>query len=159
MGKVVFKKISKFYKNATDKIVDMIKNFKDVMNSIDRELIEKATSIYRKTNSWEKVESFLRDKFKEELSFFKPNLFTYFLFVGGGLLLPLLFLWKVVFEPGTTSHFLSRLFFMLCAMFALKGIVGHYVVVFLNRERFETEINTLKAHILGGKDGDGKQSN
>jgi len=136
-----------------------IYGLKDRFFAKDRELIEKAISIYRKTNSWEKVESFLRNRFKEDLSFFKPNLFTYFLFVGGGLLLPLLFLWKVVFEPGTTSHFLSRLFFMLCAMFALKGIVGHYVIVFLNRDRFETEINTLKAHILGGKYGDGKQSN
>ncbi|MEO2068453.1 MAG: hypothetical protein ABGX27_02970 [Desulfurobacteriaceae bacterium] len=133
-----------------------IYGLKDRFFAKDRELIEKAISIYRKTNSWEKVETFLREKFKEDLSFFKPNLFTYFLFVGGGLLLPFLFLWKVFFESGTTLHFLSRLFFMLCAMFALKGIVGHYVIVFLNRERFETEINTLKAHIIGGKDGDGK---
>jgi len=124
-----------------------------------KELIERANTLYQQGKSWEEIEKFVREEFKEELCFFRPNLFTYFLLVGGTILLPALTLWKVVFEPGTTSHFLSRLFFMLCAMFALKGIVGHYVVVFLNRERFETEINTLKAHILGGKDGDGKQSN
>jgi hypothetical protein len=45
---------------------------------------------------------------------------------------------------------------MLCAMFALKGIVGHYVIVYLNRERFEAELRSLKALIEGGSNG--KQS-
>ena len=118
-----------------------------------RELVDKACELYRRTGSWEEVEKFLKEEFREELRFFKPNLFTYFLLIGGGLLLPFLYLWKVVFEPGTTAHFLSKLVFILCAMFALKGIVGHYVIVFLNRDRFETELNTLKASIEGGKDG------
>ena len=118
-----------------------------------RELIDKAFELYRQTGSWEEVEKFLKEEFREELSFFNPNLFTYFLLVGGGLLLPFLYLWKVVFESGTTAYFFSRLVFILCAMFALKGIVGHYVIVFLNRDRFEIELNTLKASIEGGKDG------
>jgi len=118
-----------------------------------KELIDKAYELYGQTGNWEEVEKFLKEELREELSFFKPNLFTYFLLIGGGLLLPFLYLWKVVFEPGTTVHFLSKLVFILCAMFALKGIVGHYVVVFLNRDRFETELNTLKASIEGGKDG------
>ena len=118
-----------------------------------KELIDKAYELYRQTGNWDEVEKFLKEELREELSFFKPNLFTYFLLVGGGLLLPFLYLWKVVFEPGTTAHFLSKLVFILCAMFALKGIVGHYVVVFLNRDRLEAELNTLKASIEGGKDG------
>ncbi|WP_163328503.1 hypothetical protein GFV12_02760 [Desulfurobacterium thermolithotrophum] len=122
-----------------------------------KDLIDKAYELYRKTGSWEDVEKFLREEFKEELSIFKPNLFTYFLLVGGILLLPSLYLWKVYFEPGTTAHFLSRLTFMLAAMFSLKGIVGHYVILFINRDRFEVELNTLKASIKGGNNG--KQSN
>ena len=118
-----------------------------------RELVDKAYELYRQTRNWEEVEKFLKEEFREELGFFKLNLFTYFLLIGGGLLLPFLYLWKVVFEHGTTAYFLSRLAFILCAMFTLKGIVGHYVVVFLNRDRFETELNILKASIEGGKDG------
>jgi hypothetical protein len=106
---------------------------------------------------WEEVERFLKEELREELSFFRPNLFTYFLLVGGALLLPALYLWKVVFEPGTMAHFFARLVFILSAMFALKGIVGHYVVVFINRDRFEAELRSLKALITGGKDG--KQPN
>ncbi|TCK05364.1 hypothetical protein [Phorcysia thermohydrogeniphila] len=118
-----------------------------------KDLIDKALYLYQQTESWEEVERFLREEFKEELSFFRPNLFTYFLIVGGALLLPTLYLWKVVFEPGTSAYFFSRLVFILSAMFALKGIVGHYVIVFLNRDRFEAELKSLKAFITGGKDG------
>jgi len=118
-----------------------------------RELIDRAKELYRKTGNWKEVEKFLREEFREELSFFKPNMFTYFLLVGGVLLLPFLYLWKIYFEPGTTAHFISKLVFILAAMFSLKGIVGHYVIVFLNWDRFETELNTLKASIEGGKDG------
>ena len=122
-----------------------------------KELIERANTLYQQGKSWEEIEKFVREEFKEELSFFRPNLFTYFLLVGGTILLPALTLWKVVFEPGTSAYFFSRLVFMLTAMFALKGIVGHYVVVYLNRERFEAELRSLKALIIGGKDG--KQPN
>ena len=118
-----------------------------------REVMEKAYHLYQKTGSWEEVEKYLREEFREELSFWRPNLFTYFLLVGGILLLPVLYLWKVVFAPGTTAHFLSKLVFVLSAMFALKGIVGHYVIVFLNHDRFEAELRALKATIEGGKDG------
>jgi hypothetical protein len=118
-----------------------------------RDLIDRVKELYRKTGNWKEVEKFLREEFREELSFFKPNMFTYFLLVGGVLLLPFLYLWKIYFEPGTTAHFISKLVFILAAMFSLKGIVGHYVIVFLNRDRFETELNTLKASIEGGKDG------
>ncbi len=122
-----------------------------------RELIDKAFKLASEGKSWEEIEFFLRREFRKELNFFKPNLFTYFLFVGGILLLPFLYLWKVVFEPGTTAHFLSRLVFILAAMFSLKGIVGHYVIVFINRDRFEAELKALKALIEGGKNGE--QSN
>lgn len=118
-----------------------------------KDLVEKAFQLKREGKTWEEIEEFLKEEFKEDLSFFKPNLFTYFLIVGGTLLLPFLYLWKVAFEPGTTAHFLSRLIFILAAMFSLKGIVGHYVVVFLNRDRFEEELKALKATIEGGKDG------
>ncbi len=118
-----------------------------------RELIDKAFRLASEGKNWEEIKIFLRREFSDELNFFKPNLFTYFLLVGGALLLPFLYLWKVVFEPGTTAHFLSRLVFILAAMFALKGIVGHYVIVFINRDRFEAELKTLKASIEGGKDG------
>jgi len=117
------------------------------------ELLEKARQLKAQGKSWEEIEAFIRKEFERELSFFKPNLFTYFMLVGGALLLPLLYLWKVYFEPGTTPHFIARLFFMLSAMFALKGIVGHYVIVFLNRDRFEAELRALKAFIEGGDDG------
>ena len=119
-----------------------------------RELVERAFSLKKEGKSWEEIEAFLRAEFREDLNFFKPNLFTWFLIVGGALLLPFLYLWKAVFEPGTTLHFLSRLVFILSAMFALKGIVGHYVIVFLNRDRFEAELKALKASIEGGKDGE-----
>jgi len=122
-----------------------------------KDLIEKVFQLKREGKSWEEIEKFLKEEFKEDLNFFKPNLFTYFLIVGGALLLPFLYLWKVVFEPGTTAHFLSRLVFILAAMFSLKGIVGHYVVVFLNRDRFEEELKALKATIEGGKDGNRRE--
>jgi len=122
-----------------------------------KDLVDRAFQLYRQTESWEEVERFLKEELREELSFFRPNLFTYFLLVGGALLLPALYLWKVVFEPGTMAHFFARLVFILSAMFALKGIVGHYVVVFINRDRFEAELRSLKALITGGKDG--KQPN
>jgi len=122
-----------------------------------RELLERVEELKRKGKSWQEVEELVREEFKEELSFFKPNLFTYFLLVGGALILPFLYLWKVALEPGTTSHFIARLVFMLSAMFALKGIVGHYVVVFINRDRFEAELRALKAFFEGGENG--KQPN
>ncbi len=118
-----------------------------------RELLEKARSLKQEGKSWREIEEAIRKEFERELSFFKPNLFTYFMLCGGALILPLLFLWKVYFEPGTTAHFIARLLFMLSAMFALKGIVGHYVVVFINRDRFEAELRTLKASIEGGDNG------
>ncbi|ADU96468.1 hypothetical protein Theam_0496 [Thermovibrio ammonificans HB-1] len=119
-----------------------------------RELLSRVRKLYRDTGSWEEVEKLLKEEFKEELSFFRPNLFTYFLFIGGSLILPLLYMWKVAFEPGTTAHFIARLLFVIAAMFALKGIVGHYVVVFLNRDRFEAELKALKASLEGGKNGE-----
>ena len=121
-----------------------------------RDLRNKLLSLCFEGKSWKEIEELLREEFKEELSFFKPNLFTYFLLIGGTLLLPLLYLWKVVFEPGSFGYFISRLLFALSAMFFLKGIVGHYVVVFLNRDRFESELRALKATIEGGKNGNGK---
>ncbi|RUM88653.1 MAG: hypothetical protein DSZ25_01825 [Thermovibrio sp.] len=121
-----------------------------------RDLRDKLLSLKAEGRSWKEIEELLREEFKEELSFFKPNLFTYFLLIGGTLLLPLLYLWKVVFEPGSFGYFISRLLFALSAMFSLKGIVGHYVVVFLNRDRFESELRALKATIEGGKNGNGK---
>ena len=118
-----------------------------------RELLEKARRLKAQGKSWKEIEEAVRKEFERELSFFKPNLFTYFMLCGGALILPLLYLWKVYFEPGTTAHFIARLLFMLSAMFALKGIVGHYVVVFINRDRFEAELRALKAFIEGGDDG------
>ncbi len=122
-----------------------------------RELLDKARRLKEEGKSWEEIEEFIREEFKEEISLLKPNLFTYFLLFGGALILPLLYLWKVYFEPGTTAHFISRLLFILSAMFALKGFVGHYVVVFINRDRFEAELRALKASIEGGDNG--KQHN
>ena len=119
----------------------------------NRELLELVRSLKAKGKSWEEIEEAVREEFKEDLSFFKPNLFTYFLLVGGALLLPLLYLWKVAFEPGSFPYFVSRLLFVVCAMLALKGIVGHYVVFFLNKDRFEAELQSLKADIEGGKNG------
>ena len=121
------------------------------------ELLEKVRQLKAQGKSWEEIEALIRKEFEKELSFFKPNLFTHFMVFGGALLLPLLYLWKVYFEPGTTAHFIARLFFIVTAMLALKGIVGHYVVVFLNRDRFEAELRALKAFIEGGDDG--KQPN
>jgi len=118
-----------------------------------RDLVEKVLQFKREGKSWQEIEDFLRKEFERDLSFLKPNLFTYFLLVGGTLLLPFLYLWKVVFPPGTTAHFITRLIFVLAAMFSLKGIVGHYVIVFLNRDRFEEELKALKVSIEGGKDG------
>ncbi len=122
-----------------------------------RELLLKAQRLKAQGKSWEEIEEVIRKEFERELSFFKPNLFTYFMLFGGALILPLLYLWKSYFEVGTTAHFIARLLFMLSAMFALKGIVGHYVVVFINRDRFEAELRALKAFIEGGDDG--KQPN
>ncbi len=122
-----------------------------------RELLDKARRLKEEGKSWKEIEEFIREEFKEEISLLKPNLFTYFLLFGGALILPLLYLWKVYFEPGTTAHFISRLLFILSAMFALKGFVGHYVVVFINRDRFEAELRALKASIEGGDNG--KQPN
>ncbi len=96
-------------------------------------------------SSWENVERSLRDKFSEELSFFKPNLFTYFFVFGVAFLLLMLFLMKRVFVEGSSAYFFSRLFFIISAMFAMKGFVGHFVVVFLNRDRFESELKALKS--------------
>ncbi|WP_457678964.1 hypothetical protein [Thermovibrio sp.] len=118
-----------------------------------RELLERALNLKKEGKDWSEIEKAIREELKGELSFFKPNLFTYFLLVGGSLILPLLYLWKFYFEPGTTAHFIARLFFMLSAMFALKGIVGHYVIVYLNRERFEAEMRALKAFVEGGNNG------
>ncbi|RKQ63550.1 hypothetical protein C7457_0424 [Thermovibrio guaymasensis] len=122
-----------------------------------RELLDKARQLKKEGKSWKEIEEFIREEFKEEISLLKPNLFTYFLIFGGALILPLLYLWKVYFEPGTTAHFISRLLFILSAMFALKGFVGHYVVIFINRDRFEAELRALKASIEGGDNG--KQPN
>jgi len=121
-----------------------------------KELLEEAKRLKREGKAWKEIEELVRKEFERELSFFRPNLFTWFMIVGGILILPLLYLWKVALEPGTTPHFIARLLFMLCAMFALKGIVGHYVIVYLNRERFEAELRSLKALIEGGSNG--KQS-
>ncbi|RUM90578.1 MAG: hypothetical protein DSZ26_02875 [Thermovibrio sp.] len=123
------------------------------------DLKEMVFSLKREGKNWNEIEEFLREEFKGELSFLRPNLFTYFLFIGGIFLLPLLYLWKSVFEPETFGYFISRLLFAISAMLSLKGIVGHYVVVFLNRDRFEAELQALKATIEGGKNGSGKQSN
>lgn len=122
-----------------------------------RELLKEIEKLKKEGKSWEEVEAFVRETFKEELSFFRPNLFTYFLLFGGTFLLPLLYLWKFYFPVGTTAHFISKLLFVISAMFSLKGIVGHYVVVFLNRDRFESELRVLKAHFEGGDNG--KQPN
>ena len=118
-----------------------------------QELIDKVLNWRAAGKSWNEIEGFLREEFREDLSFYRPNLFTYFLLIGGLLLLPSLYLWKVVFPSGTTAHFMARLLFVLAAMFSLKGIVGHYVVVFLNRDRFEEELKALKVTIEGGNDG------
>ena len=130
-----------------------IVGLKEKFISERKELIERAFQLKQEGKSWNEIEEFIRKEFEEDLNFFKPNLFTYFLLVGGVLLLPFLYLWKVAFEPGTTLHFLARLVFILAAMFSLKGIVGHYVIVFLNRDRFEEELKALKATVEGGKDG------
>jgi hypothetical protein len=118
-----------------------------------REVLERAFEVYSETGSWKAVEDYVRKEFRRDVSFWSFNLFTYFLLVGGSLLLPLLFLWKVACPPGTLPHFLSRLFFMLSAMFTLKGIVGHYVVVFLNQDRFNAELKALRETIEGGRHG------
>jgi hypothetical protein len=118
------------------------------------EILEKAREMYSKGRSWEEVESYIRELYKEDLSFRKLNLFSYLFLVGGSLLLPALILWKLVFPSGSIAHFLSKLLFILCAMFTLKGIVGHYVVVFINRDRFDAELRALKATLEGGKDGE-----
>jgi hypothetical protein len=118
------------------------------------QVLRKAREIYLKSRSWKEVESYIRELYKEDLSFRKLNLFSYFFLIGGSLLLPALILWKVVFPPGSVAHFLSKLLFILCAMFTLKGIVGHYVVIFINRDRFEAELRALKATLEGGKDGE-----
>ena len=137
-----------------------IVGLKDQFLKRRRDLIDRAFQLRREGKSWKEIESFLREEFKDDLSFFKPNLFTYFLFIGGILLLPSLYLWKVIFPAGTGVHFITRLVFILAAMFSLKGIVGHYVIVFLNRDRFEEELKALKATIEGGEDGNcGKQPN
>ena len=116
-----------------------------------QELIDKVLNWRAAGKSWNEIEGFLREEFREDLSFYRPNLFTYFLLIGGLLLLPSLYLWKVVFPSGTTAHFMARLLFVLAAMFSLKGIVGHYVVVFLNRDRFEEELKALKVTIVRRK--------
>ena len=130
-----------------------IVGLKEKFISERKELIERALQLKQEGKPWNEIEEFIRKEFEEDLNFFKPNLFTYFLLVGGVLLLPFLYLWKVAFEPGTTPHFLARLVFILAAMFSLKGVVGHYVIVFLNRDRFEEELKALKAIVEGGKDG------
>jgi hypothetical protein len=96
-------------------------------------------------SSWEDIEKCLREKFSEEISFLKPNLFTYFLIFGLIFLLSTLFLMKAVLIKGTSAYFFVKLFFIISAMFALKGFVGHFVVVFLNRDRFESELKALKS--------------
>ncbi len=118
-----------------------------------QELIDRVLNWRAAGKSWNEIEGFLREEFREDLSFYRPNLFTYFLLIGSLLLLPSLYLWKVVFPPGTMAHFMAKLLFVLAAMFSLKGIVGHYVVVFLNRDRFEEELKALKVTIEGGNDG------
>ncbi len=64
-----------------------------------RELLDKARQLKEEGKSWKEIEEFIREEFKEEISLLKPNLFTYFLLFGGALILPLLYLWKVYFEP------------------------------------------------------------
>ncbi len=117
------------------------------------QILKKARELYFKSRSWEEVEAYVRSCFREDLSFWKLNLFSYFFIVGSSLLLPALILWKFVFPSGSTAYFFSRLLFVLCAMFTLKGMVGHCVVVFINRDRFETELKALKVTLEGGKDG------
>lgn len=122
-----------------------------------REILKRAEELYVKTNSWEEVELFLRKNFEKDLSFKSLNFFTYMFFIGGSVLIPSFFLWKFVFPDNSVTHFIFKLVFIVCAMLTLKGIVGHYVVVFLNRDKFEAELRILKATLEGG--GHGKQPN
>lgn len=139
------------------KTMGLIVGLKESYLKGNERLLRLVSELKNSGKSWEEIEKVVREEFKKDLSFFKPNLFTYFLLVGGALLLPLLYLWKVVFEPGSFAYFVSRLFFVICAMLALKGIVGHYVVYFLNRDRFEAELQSLKAEVEGGKNGSGRK--
>jgi len=120
-------------------------------------VLKEAREVYSKNRSWKEVELHLRQAFNEDLSLWKRNFFSYLFVLGGSLLLPALILWKHVFAPGTTAHFFAKLVFILAAMFTLKGLVGHFVVVFINRDRFESELRALKATLEGGDDG--KQPN
>jgi len=94
---------------------------------------------------WMNVEKCLRDMYSKELSPFKPNLFTYFLVFGLISLLSMLFVMKVLISDSSSLYFLVKLIFIVSAMFSLKGFVGHFVVVFLNRDRFESELRSLKS--------------
>ena len=123
---------------------------KDRFFAKDREFIESAKQVFEKTRMWKEVEKFVMERFEKDISFLKPNFFTYMFFFVVLTVLITLYLWKFYFSPGTAGYFASKLFFALGAMFALKGIVGHYVVVFINRDRFNAELKALKNLILGG---------
>ncbi len=134
-------------------IVNDIVGLKDKFLANKREVINKVYQLKEEGKSWNEIEKYVKDNFRDEIGLLKPNLFTYFLIIGGTFLLPSFFLWKIILKPGTTAYFFAGLFFTISAVFTLKGLWGHFVTVFLNKDRFKTELNILKHRIEGGNDG------
>ncbi|WP_022846138.1 MULTISPECIES: hypothetical protein [unclassified Desulfurobacterium] len=89
------------------------------------------------------VREYLEKKYGKDLSFTKFSYFTYFFVFG----LPVLVFSTVLLKAGNltgTAYYIDRLILLLSAMATLKGFVGHFVSVFLRREKFEEELKKIR---------------
>ncbi|OMH40956.1 hypothetical protein [Desulfurobacterium indicum] len=93
--------------------------------------------------SFKDVRKHLEKKYKKELSFTAISYFTYFFIFG----FPVLIVAAVFLKFGNltgTAYYIDRLILLLGAMATLKGFVGHFVSVFLRREKFEEEFKKVR---------------
>ncbi|WP_457567205.1 hypothetical protein [Desulfurobacterium sp.] len=98
------------------------------------------------------VEKILMEKYGKELSFTSVSWFTYLFLLGFPVLLVSAVLLKVGNLKGA-AYYVDRLVLLLGAMATLKGFVGHFVSVFLRREKFKEELGKMK-YLMEEKDGE-----
>ncbi|WP_456396711.1 hypothetical protein [Desulfurobacterium sp.] len=109
------------------------------MKDLNRDIEE----LLDKGFSFEDVRIRLEEKYEKELSFTTISYFTYFFIVG----FPILIVSAVFLKFGNLTgiaYYIARLILLLGAMATLKGFIGHFVSVFLRREKFEEEFKKVR---------------
>ncbi|WP_457569474.1 hypothetical protein [Desulfurobacterium sp.] len=108
-----------------------------------KELSREIEELLNQGFSFEDIRKRLEEKYKKELSFTALSYFTYFFIVGFPVLIVSALFLKFGKLTGS-AYYIDRLILLLGAMATLKGFVGHFVSVFLRREKFEEEFKKVR---------------